>query len=60
MKIDTVLEALKGDVAQWCNPLTPLTLQPELSGGMGSISDRTPPLERHDKGLRRSRPYGSR
>ena len=36
----------EGVVAQWCNPLT---LQPELSGGVGSIPGRTPPFERHDK-----------
>ena len=35
-------------VAQWCNPWT---LQPEQSGGVGSIPDRTLPLERHDKGF---------
>ena len=38
----------EGVVAQWCNPLT---LKPEQSGGVGSIPGRTPPLERHDKGL---------
>ena len=36
-------------VVQLCNPLT---LQPEQSGGQGSIAGRAPPLERHDKGLR--------
>ena len=40
---------LEGVVAQWCNPLT---LQPEQSGGVGSIRGRAPPLERHDKGSR--------
>ena len=34
-------------------PCNPLTLQPEQSGGMGSIpNSKTPPLEHHDKGLR--------
>ena len=32
--------------------VNPLTLQPELSGGAGSIPSRAPPLERHDKGSR--------
>ena len=36
-------------VAQWCHPLT---LQPEQSGGQGSIHGRALPLERHDKGSR--------
>ena len=36
-------------MAKWCNPLT---LQPEQSGGQGSITGRVPPLERHDKGCR--------
>ena len=40
-------------VAQWCNPLN---LKPEQSGcqsgRVGLIPDRTPPLERHDKGSR--------
>ena len=36
-------------VAQWCNPLTS---QPQQSRGVGSISGRATPLERHDdKGL---------
>ena len=35
-------------MAQWCNPLT---LQSKQSGGVGLIPGRTPPLERHDKGL---------
>ena len=34
-------------VAQWCNPLT---LQPEQSGGVGSIPGRTLLFGRHDKG----------
>ena len=34
-------------VAQWCNPLT---LQPEQSGGVGSIPGRAPPLECRDHG----------
>ena len=34
-------------MAPWCNPLT---LQPNQSGGMGSIPGRTPPHERLDKG----------
>ena len=34
-------------VAQCCNPLT---LQPEQSGGVGSIPIRAPSLEHHDKG----------
>ena len=37
---------LQGVAAQWCDPLT---LQPERSGGVGSIPSRTPSLERHDK-----------
>ena len=37
----------EGVVALWCNPLT---LQPERSAGVGSISCRAPPLERHEKG----------
>ena len=41
--------SVEGVVAQWCNPLT---LKSEHSGGVGSSPDRTPPLERHDKGLR--------
>ena len=28
-----------------------LTLQPEQSGGVGSIPGRAPPLERHEKSL---------
>ena len=41
--------ALRGAVvAQWSNLLT---LQPEQSGGVGSIPGRAQPLERHDKGL---------
>ena len=39
----------EGAVAQWCNPLT---LRPEESGRVDSIPGRTPPLERHDMGLR--------
>ena len=39
----------EGVVAPWCHPLT---LQPEQSGGVGSIPGRTPLLERHDKGSR--------
>ena len=31
---------------------TPLTLQPEQSGEVGSSPGRAPPLERHDKGSR--------
>ena len=41
---------------KWCNPLTPLTLQPEQSGGQGSIPDGVPPLERHDNGSRARAP----
>ena len=37
----------EGVVAQWCNPLT---LKPEQSGGVGSISCRTPSPDRRDKG----------
>ena len=33
-------------VAPWCSPLT---LQPEQSGGMGLIPSWTLPLERHDR-----------
>ena len=40
---------IEGVVAPSCDPLT---LQQELSGGVGSIPDRTPPLERNDKGSR--------
>ena len=36
-----------GAVVLWCYPLT---LQPEQSGGVGSIPGRAPLLERHDKG----------
>ena len=36
-------------VAPLCNPLT---LQLEQSGGVGSISGRTPPFECHDMGSR--------
>ena len=36
-------------VAQWRSPLT---LQPELSGGVGLMPGRAPPLERHDCGCR--------
>ena len=43
-------KSLEGVVAPWCSPLT-LQLQPEQSGGVGLIPGRTPPLERHDKGL---------
>ena len=39
----------EGVVAQCCNPLT---LQPEQSGRVDSIPVMSPPLERHDKGLR--------
>ena len=39
----------EGFVAQWYNPLT---LQPERSGGVGSIPGKASPLERHDKGPR--------
>ena len=42
-----ILMLFEGVVAPWCNPLT---LQPEQVGGVGSIPDRTPPLERHDNG----------
>ena len=35
-------------VAQTCSPVT---LQPEQSGRLGSIPSRAQPLERHDKGL---------
>ena len=38
-------QLIEDDVAQWCNPLT---LQPEQSGGMGSIPGRPTPLECHD------------
>ena len=41
--------AHEGVVVPWCNPLT---LQPEQSGGVGSIPCRAPPLECHDKGSR--------
>ena len=34
-------------MTQWCNTLT---LQPERSGGQGSIPGKALPLERHDKG----------
>ena len=34
-------------MAQWCNPLN---LQPEQSGGVGSIPSRIPKLECYDKG----------
>ena len=37
---------IEGVVAKWLNPLA---LKPEQSGGVGSISGRTPPLERRDK-----------
>ena len=40
--------SVEGVVAQWCYPLV---LKPEQSGGVTSISGRTPPL-RHDKGSR--------
>ena len=43
------MKGTEGVVAPWCNPLT---LQPEQSGGVGSIPGRTPPHERHDKGSR--------
>ena len=49
VKSHNTIRPAEGVVAPWCNPLT---LQPEQSGGVGSISGRTPPLERHDKGLR--------
>ena len=39
----------EGVVAQWCNPLN---LKPEQLGEAGSITGRTPPFERHDKGSR--------
>ena len=39
----------EGVVAQLCSPLT---LQPEQSGGVGLKAGRAPPLERHDKGSR--------
>ena len=39
----------EGVEAQWCNSLT---LQPEQSGGVGSIPGRAPQLERHDRALR--------
>ena len=39
-------KGVEGVVAPWCNSLT---LQPEQSGGVGSIASRTSPLERHDK-----------
>ena len=39
----------EGVVAQWCNPLT---LKSEQSSGVGSISGRTPPFERHSKNSR--------
>ena len=45
----SAIHLLEGVVGQWCNPLT---LQSEQSGGVGSLPGRTPPLERHDKGLR--------
>ena len=38
---------LEGVLAQWCYPLA---LQPEQSGGLGSIASRALPLERHGKG----------
>ena len=38
---------LEGVMAQSCNPPT---LKPEQSCRVGSIPDRTPQLERHDKG----------
>ena len=49
---------MEGAVAQGCNTLT---LQPDLTGGMGSIPDRAPPLERHDEESRTglSLPYFS-
>ena len=43
------VEWTEGVVATWCNPLA---LEPKESGGVGSIPDRTPPLERHEKGSR--------
>ena len=46
LKIIIVLhKGVEGIVAQWCNPLT---LKSEQSGRVGSITSRTPPLERHD------------
>ena len=41
MQIETPLPLDKGVVALWCNPPT---LQPDHSGGVGPIHDRTPPL----------------
>ena len=40
---------IEGVFVQWCNPLT---LQPEQSGGVGSIPGKNPPFERHDMGSR--------
>ena len=42
-------KSIEGVVAPWCNPLT---LQLQKSRGVCSIPARTPPHERHDKGLR--------
>ena len=42
-----ILAECEGVVAQWCNPPT---LQPDQSGGVGSIPGRNPPHERLDKG----------
>ena len=38
----------EGVLAQWSNPLT---FQSEQLGEVGSMARRTPPHERHDKGL---------
>ena len=36
----------------WHSGISPLTLQPEQLGGVGSIPGRTQPLEHHDNGSR--------
>ena len=43
------IENLRCASAILCTP-DPLTLQSQQSGGMGLISSRAPPLERHGKG----------
>ena len=48
-RLSQTIHTFEGFVAQWCNPLT---LQPEQSGGVGSILSRTSPLERNDNGSR--------